>query len=99
MREEGPRALMGLPRARRWVLAGIAAALLLVPGSSIGLPPTAVAVECEGDECQVPPPAPDDPVPPTSAVQGPPNPPVRFPKPRKHKHPHKHHRHASRDAR
>jgi hypothetical protein len=90
---------MALPRARRRVLAGIAAALLLVPGSSIGVPATAVAAECEGDECQVPPAAPDDPVPPTSAVQGPPNPPVRFPKAHKQGHHKKHHRHAGRGAR
>ncbi|HET8567339.1 MAG TPA: hypothetical protein VFL77_12805 [Solirubrobacterales bacterium] len=60
---------------------------------------SAFAAECEGDECQVPPAAPDDPVPPTAAVEGPPNPPVRFPRHRKPKHRHKHHRDTGRGRR
>ena len=61
-----------------------AAAFFAVTGSSFG-------AECVGDECQVPPPAPQEIVPPTASVQGAPNPPVHFPKPRKRHH-HKHHR-------
>ncbi|HKH64077.1 MAG TPA: hypothetical protein VKA35_01290 [Solirubrobacterales bacterium] len=38
-----------------------------------------VGIACEGDECQGPAPAPEDPVPGTAVVEGPPNPPVRFP--------------------
>jgi hypothetical protein len=64
---------------------------------SVGAPPPAFAADCEGDECQSPPPPPDDPAPGTAVVQGPPNPPVHFPKPH-HKKPGKphekgHHRH------
>lgn len=47
-----------------------------------------VTIPCEGDDCQGPAPAPDDPVPITATVQGAPNPPVRFakkPKPDKKK--------------
>jgi hypothetical protein len=51
---------------------------------------TATAAACEGDECQPPAPPPDDPIPGTAVVEGPPNPPVVFPKER-HKKP-KHHR-------
>jgi hypothetical protein len=45
-----------------------------------------VGIPCEGDECQGPPPAPDDPVPGTAVVEGPPNPPVRFPQSQTGKH-------------
>lgn len=48
----------------------------------------AAAAECEGDECQGPPPAPEEIVPATAIVEGPPDPAVRFPKPR---HSKKHH--------
>jgi hypothetical protein len=60
--------------------------------------PSAQAAECEGDDCQGPAPAPDDPIPGTAVVEGPSNPPVRFPSPHHkkphHKKPHakKHHR-------
>ncbi len=57
-------------------------------------PTAAVAAECEGDECQAPPPPPAEVIPATSVVEGPGNPPVRFEgeKPKtggkpKHKHP------------
>jgi len=40
----------------------------------------AAAAECFGDECQPVPPPPDDPTPGTATAEGPPNPPVRFPK-------------------
>jgi len=53
-----------------------------------------VGVECDGDECQGPAPAPEDPTPATAVVEGPPNPPVRFPKSHPKKHHHRvHHRH------
>ncbi len=52
------------------------------------LPGSALAAECEGDECQGPPPAPAEIVPGTAIVEGPQNPPVRFPKAR---HPKKAH--------
>jgi hypothetical protein len=50
------------------------------------------SAECDGDECQGPPPAPAEIVPGTAVVEGPQNPPVRFPKAhgRKH-HPKKQH--------
>lgn len=83
---------MGAGRRRR-ALVGIVAAVLLFS------PAVAGAAECEGDECQAPPAAPDDPTPPTAAVNGPPNPPVHFPKPRKHRHHPKHHRHTHRGGR
>jgi hypothetical protein len=66
--------------------------IVLVGVTVVSTAPPAVAadpapeVACEGDECQVPPPAPDDPVPGTAAVEGPGNPPVRFPTSRK-RHP------------
>jgi len=49
---------------------------------------------CEGDECQGPAPAPDDPTPSTAVVEGPANPPVSFPKdpPKKKHHKHRHHK-------
>ncbi len=51
-------------------------------------PAPALAAECEGDECQGPPPAPAEIVPGTATVEGPQNPPVHFPR----HHPKKHHR-------
>jgi hypothetical protein len=71
-------------RARRAVtLGGLLACLAL------GAPAPAGAAECAGDECQGPPPAPQEVTPGTAVAQGPPNPPVRFPKPH-HRKPHKH---------
>jgi hypothetical protein len=52
--------------------------------------PSAQAAECEGDDCQGPAPAPEDPVPGTAIVQGPSNPPVHYPVVHK-KNPHKPH--------
>lgn len=74
--------------ARRAVLA-VCAALVLAAGAAAFsplAPPPALAAECNGDECQSPPPAPEEPIPGTAVVEGPPNPPVRFPK----HHPSKH---------
>jgi hypothetical protein len=51
------------------------------------LPSPAFAAECEGDECQGPPPAPAEVVPGTAVVEGPQNPPVHFPKTRHQKKP------------
>lgn len=80
----------------------LAAALIALTIGAISAPAPAAAdtppSSCEGDECQVPPPAPDDPTPGTAVVEGPSNPPVRFPKhkkPHKHRH-HKHHGQGSR---
>jgi hypothetical protein len=85
------------------VLAGIA---LLLGGSVAGPEPVRAAdAPCEGDECQPPAPAPDDPTPGTAVVEGPPNPPVHFPKPRggkkqgHKKHHHKKRHHASKRGR
>jgi len=76
-----PRAIAAL------VLAGIAP---LLGGSVAGPAPVRAAeAPCQGDECQAPAPAPDDPTPGTAVVEGPPNPPVHFPKPqgsKKHGH-------------
>lgn len=65
-------------------------AVLSLPGVPALDPPLARAAECAGDECQVPPPAPEDPIPGTSVVEGPPNQPVHYPKVHK-KNPHKKH--------
>jgi hypothetical protein len=87
---------------RRSDLRGTVVTFLVVLGLALVVPPpalvgpaSAVAAECEGDECQAPPPAPDDPIPGTAAVNGPSNPPVRFPAHHggKKRHPNKgHHR-------
>jgi WD40-like Beta Propeller Repeat len=45
-----------------------------------GFPEAAPQIPCEGDACQGPPPGPDDPTPGTASLEGPVNPPVRFPK-------------------
>lgn len=58
----------------------------------LGLAGAAGAGECEGDECQGPPPAPEEIVPGTATVVGPGNPPVHYPKERHHRR-HKKHRH------
>jgi outer membrane biosynthesis protein TonB len=70
-------------------LAALALSAAFAPAGHPGSPmPIAVAatVECEGDACQSPPPAPDDPTPGTAAVEGSPNPPVHFPKHHRKKH-------------
>jgi hypothetical protein len=54
---------------------------------ALALPAAAGAAECAGDECQGPPPAPEEVIPGTAVVQAPPNPPVRFPT-NHHKKPH-----------
>lgn len=59
-------------------------------GSVLALIGPGQAAECEGDDCQVPPPPPAEVVPGTAVVEGPANPAVRFPKAHKHR---KHHRH------
>ncbi len=51
-----------------------------IPPSPTG-PASARAAECTGDECESPPPAPEDPTPGTAVVEGPTNPPAQFPKP------------------
>lgn len=67
-------------------------AALSLPGASAISPVPARAAECAGDECQVPPPAPEDPIPGTAVVEGPPNQPVHYPKVHK-KNPHTKHSH------
>jgi hypothetical protein len=54
---------------------GLALASLLV---AFAFPTAGLAAECEGDDCQVPPPPPAEVIPATSVVVGPGNPPVRF---------------------
>lgn len=65
-------------------MAAIAALVLLAPAAAIG-------AECEGDECQAPPPPPAEIVPGTATVNAPGNPPVRFPA--QHRKRHRHHSH------
>lgn len=69
-----------------------AAALALAAGPPVGVP-RAAGAECSGDECQAVPPAPDDPTPGSAIAEGPPNPPVHFPKQGKHKKKHRKHHH------
>lgn len=57
---------------------------------------TALGAECEGDDCQGPPLAPAEVIPATAAVEGPGNPPVRFPKAHHKKHPKPKSRHQGR---
>jgi len=64
---------MGGRAAKRLALA---AALLAF---ALSAPHSATAAECAGDECQGPPPAPEEVIPGTAVVAGPSNPPVRFP--------------------
>lgn len=55
-------------------------------------------IPCEGDDCQGPPPGPEDPTPGTATLDAPPNPPAHFAKShgtKKHHHA-KHHRHGHR---
>lgn len=60
--------------ARHLALAGVLATLA-TPAGALGAEPA-----CDGDECQGPPPAPEEVIPATAVVVGPENPPVRFPK-------------------
>ncbi|HEX6780618.1 MAG TPA: hypothetical protein VF125_01170 [Solirubrobacterales bacterium] len=70
-----------IDRTRRLCLPlSLSVAALILPGP-------ALAAECEGDDCQGPPPAPAEIVPGTAVVEGPQNPPVRFPKARHPKKP------------
>lgn len=76
---------MGPATARRLTALG-ALVLALAPAG-------ARAAECAGDECQGPPPAPEEVIPGTAVVEGPPNPAPRFPKSgsgKKHKPKHHH---------
>jgi hypothetical protein len=84
-----------------WLALILTAAMLgFGPSGTVLAPPSALAVECEGDECQGPAPAPEDPTPGTAVVEGPQNPPASFPKSR-HKKPHgkNHHKKHRRGAR
>jgi len=63
-----------------------AAALALAVAAAAGAAARGPAAECAGDDCQVPPPPPAEVIPATAVVEGPPNPPVRFPQQRRHKH-------------
>lgn len=74
----------------------VAGALLLGGAASVGAPATATAVSCEGDECQGPPPAPEEVIPATAVVEGPANPPARFPHSSAAKHKKKKHHHKRR---
>jgi hypothetical protein len=75
-------------------LGAVLLALALPSGAALG-------AECAGDECQGPPPAPEEVIPATAVIEGPANPPVRFPKQgsgkkqehHKHNHHPKHHHH------
>lgn len=80
MRGEAASGFRGRLRAK--VASLFLGALLLT------LTPAALAVECEGDECQGPPPAPVETIPGTAVVEGPQNPPVRFPRARQPRKPH-----------
>jgi hypothetical protein len=72
------------PRTKRWVVLRAALATLFV--LSLLLSAHAGAAECVGDECQIPPPAPEELTPGTAVLEAPPNPPVHYPKVRKHHH-------------
>jgi hypothetical protein len=56
-----------------------------------GFPEAPPQIPCLGDDCQGPPPGPDDPAPPTSYLQVAANPPIRFAKPGKKKARKRHH--------
>lgn len=74
------------------VLLALALALAAPVASTRAAEEAPAAIPCEGDECQGPAPAPEDPTPATAVVVGPQNPPVHFPKPRPHRKPrHKKH--------
>lgn len=73
-------------RVRLWAMLAITAlALAVTAPTPVAAVEPPVSVGCEGDECQSPPPAPDDPLPGTATANGPQNPPVRFPKAHKQK--------------
>jgi hypothetical protein len=65
-------------------------AVALAVALCMGLAGPALGAECEGDECQGPPPAPEEVVPGTAAVVAPGNPPVHYPKERHHRRHRKH---------
>jgi hypothetical protein len=66
---------------------GLGAVLL-----ALALPiPSALGAECAGDECQGPPPAPEEVIPGTAVVEGPVNPTPRFPSHNGKGHKPKHH--------
>jgi hypothetical protein len=76
-------------RAKATRALGLGAVLL-----ALALPSAAaLGAECAGDECQGPPPAPEEVIPGTAVVEGPPNPTPRFPSHhgKKHHHHPKHH--------
>ncbi len=54
--------------------------LAVLCGSAAILAAVTNGADCDGDECQVPPAPPAEVIPATSVVNGPPNPPVHFPK-------------------
>jgi hypothetical protein len=60
---------------KRLALLGAVTCALVFPTGALG-----AEAACEGDECQGPPPAPQEVIPATAVVKGPENPPVRFPK-------------------
>lgn len=64
---------------RRRAATLLVAAMLLPAGATGALAPTALGAECIGDECEAPPPAPEDPTPGSAAVEAPGNPPVHYP--------------------
>jgi hypothetical protein len=70
----------------------VSSALALVASAGMLLVTPALAADCVGDDCQVPPAPPDDAVPATMVVEGPSNPPVRFPKTHRQKKNKKHHK-------
>jgi hypothetical protein len=75
-------------RSRRGRLAVLLGALALaVPAGALG-----AEAPCEGDECQGPAPSPEEVIPATAVVEGPANPPVRFPKSSAQKHKPKKHK-------
>jgi hypothetical protein len=72
-------------RPKRLAALAALALALAAPAPALGGQPP-----CEGDECQGPPPAPEEVIPATAVVDGPSNPPVHFagqkhPKAHKHK--------------
>jgi hypothetical protein len=86
--EQGLQVRVG-KRLRGALLAAVVALCLVIalpPSTTPPAPVPAHAAACEGDECQPPAPPPDDPVPGTAVAEGPPDPPVTFPKER-HKRP------------
>jgi hypothetical protein len=56
------------------------AASVFLTTLSLFFPIAAPSAECNGDECQGPVSIPDDPTPGTAVFEGPPNPPVHYPK-------------------